>query len=71
MLVALMLLLPVMGPGDDSIPPPRMTIQAVRLNGLVTIDGIQFNHCNHSLGQMMDIRPDNIFMVKLNYWWNR
>jgi hypothetical protein len=26
---------------------------------------------NHSLGQMMDIRPDNIFMVKLSYWWNR
>ena len=40
MLVALMLLLPVMGPGDDPIPPPRMTVQAVRLNGQVTIDGI-------------------------------
>jgi hypothetical protein len=26
---------------------------------------------NHSLGQMMNIRPDNIFMVKLSYWWNR
>jgi hypothetical protein len=26
---------------------------------------------NHSLGQMINIRPDNIFMVKLSYWWNR
>jgi len=26
---------------------------------------------NHSLGQMLNIRPDNIFMVKLSYWWNR
>lgn len=26
---------------------------------------------NRSLGEMMAIRPDNIFMVKLSYWWNR
>jgi hypothetical protein len=26
---------------------------------------------NHSFGQMMDIRPDNIFIVKVSYWWNR
>jgi len=26
---------------------------------------------NHSFGQMLNIRPDDIFMVKLSYWWNR
>jgi len=37
MLIALMLLFPLIGPGDD--PPPRLEIQAVRLAGPVTIDG--------------------------------
>ncbi|HUI09090.1 MAG TPA: DUF5916 domain-containing protein [Bacteroidota bacterium] len=26
---------------------------------------------NRSLGEMMGVRPDNIFMVKMTYWWNR
>ena len=26
---------------------------------------------NRSLGEMMGVRPDNIFMVKMSYWWNR
>jgi len=26
---------------------------------------------NQSIHQMVNIRPDNIFMVKLSYWWNR
>lgn len=26
---------------------------------------------NHSVNQLVSIRPDNIFMVKLSYWWNK
>ncbi|HTO94587.1 MAG TPA: DUF5916 domain-containing protein, partial [Bacteroidota bacterium] len=26
---------------------------------------------NRSLGEMMGVRPDNIFLVKMSYWWNR
>ena len=26
---------------------------------------------NRSVRELVDIRPDNIFMIKLSYWWNR
>ena len=50
---------------------PGSTLYLVWTQSRYQSDGTGEFQFGRSIRQLVDVRPDNIFMVKLSYWWNK
>jgi len=50
---------------------PGSTLYLVWTQSRSQSDGTGDFQFNRSLRQLVNVMPDNIFMVKVSYWWNR